>query len=154
MNNNISIYPTSESVRNTPLKKTQIIKKQSRALSRSLISEYPGYSLISEPITAHEKHYSLVGYMLTVDIYFLLSNQSARKVLLTCWANTNYNYSMSARALDMVQGKYPTRCVTHNQQGRNFYVSFNSDRSNFSATLGIYGNTVYIIFIDTSYLGL
>ena len=63
------------------LKKTQIIKKQSRALSRSLISEYPEDSLISEPITAREKHYSLVGYMLTVDIYFLLSNQSARKVL-------------------------------------------------------------------------
>ena len=65
-------------------KKTQIIKKQSRALSRSLISEYPGYSLISEPIIAREKHYSLVRYMLTVDIYSLLSNQSSRKVLFTC----------------------------------------------------------------------
>ena len=54
---------------NRPLKKTQIIKKQLRALSQSLISEYPGYSLISEPITVREKHYSLVGYMLTVDIY-------------------------------------------------------------------------------------
>ena len=32
-------------------------------------SEYPVYSLISEPITAREKHYSPVGYMLTVDIY-------------------------------------------------------------------------------------
>ena len=93
MNNNVSISPTSESVRNRPLKKSQIIKKQSRALSRSLISEYPGHSLISEPITAREKHYSLVGYMLTVDIYFLLSNQSTRKVLFTCLANTNY-YSM------------------------------------------------------------
>ena len=47
------------------LKNTQIIKKQLRALSRSLISEYPGYSLISEPITVRKKHYSLVGYMLT-----------------------------------------------------------------------------------------
>ena len=70
VNNNVSIYPTSESVRNRPFKKIQIIKKQSRALSRSLISEYPGYSLISKPITAREKYYSLVGYMLTVDIYF------------------------------------------------------------------------------------
>ena len=61
-------------------------------MSRSLISEYPGYSLISEPITAREKHYSLVGYMLTVDIYFLLSNQSARKMLFTCLANTNCYY--------------------------------------------------------------
>ena len=69
VNNNVSIYPTSESVRNRPFKKIKIIKKQSRALSRSLISEYPGYSLISEPITTREKHYSLVGYMLTVDIY-------------------------------------------------------------------------------------
>ena len=75
-------------------KKTQIIKKQSRALSRSLISEYPGYSLISEPITAREKHYSLVGYMLTVDIYFLWSNQSARKVLFTCLANTKFGYKL------------------------------------------------------------
>ena len=88
VNNNVSIYPTSESVRNRPFKKTEIIKQQSRALSRSLISEYPGYSLISEPITARVKHYSLVGYMLTVDIYLLLSNQSARKVLFTCLANT------------------------------------------------------------------
>ena len=69
------------------------VKKQSRALSRSLISEYPGYSLISEPITAREKHYSLVGYMLTVDIYFSLSNQSARKVLFTCLANTKIFYT-------------------------------------------------------------
>ena len=92
VNNNVSIYPTSESVRNRPLKKTQIIKQQSRALSRSLISEYQGYSLISEPITAREKHYSLVGYMLKVDIYFLLSNQSTRKVLFTCLANTNCRY--------------------------------------------------------------
>ena len=30
--------------------------------------------------------------MLTVDIYFLLSNQSARKVLFTCLANTNIIY--------------------------------------------------------------
>ena len=30
--------------------------------------------------------------MLTVDIYFLLSNQSARKVLFTCLANTKYIY--------------------------------------------------------------
>ena len=67
MNNNVSIYPTSESVRNRPFKKNQIIKKQSHALSRSLISEYPGYSLISEPITAREKHYSLVGYMVTAN---------------------------------------------------------------------------------------
>ena len=36
-------------------------------LSQSLISEYPGYSLISEPITAREKHYSLVGYMLMAN---------------------------------------------------------------------------------------
>ena len=71
-------------------KNPKSLKKQTRALSRSLISEYPGYSLISEPITAREKHYSLVGYMLTVDIYFLLSNQSACKVLFTCLANTNY----------------------------------------------------------------
>ena len=90
--NNVSIYPTSESVRNSPFKKLKIIKKQSRVLSRSLISEYPGYSLISEPITAREKHYSLVGYMVTVDIYFLLSNQSARKVLFTCLANTKIYY--------------------------------------------------------------
>ena len=97
MNNNVSIYPTSESMRNRPFfKKKQIIKKQSRALSRSLISEYPGYSLISEPITAREKHYSLVGYMLTVDIYFLLSNQSARKVLFTCLENTTNNYLLKA----------------------------------------------------------
>ena len=61
-------------------------------LSRSLISEYPGYSLISEPITAREKHYSLAGYMLTVDIYFLLSNQSARKVLFTCLVYTKSRY--------------------------------------------------------------
>ena len=67
MNNNVGIYPTSESVRNRPFKKTQIIKTQSRALSRSLISEYPGYSLISEPIRAREKHYSLVRYMLTAN---------------------------------------------------------------------------------------
>ena len=83
VNNNVSIYPTSESVRNRPFKKNQIIQTQSRALSRSLISEYPGYSLISEPIRARKKHYSLVGYMLTVDIYFLLSNQSTCKVLFT-----------------------------------------------------------------------
>ena len=69
------------------------VKKQSRALSRSLISEYQGYSLISEPITAREKHYSLVGYILTVDIYFSLSNQSARKVLFTCLANTKILYT-------------------------------------------------------------
>ena len=93
MNNNVSIYPTSESVRNRPFKKKlKSLKKQSRALSRSLISEYPGYSLISEPITAREKHYLLVGYMLTVDIYFLLSNQSARRVLFTCLANANVFY--------------------------------------------------------------
>ena len=61
-------------------------------MSRSLISEYPGYSLISEPIIAREKHYSLVGYMLTVDSYFLLSNQSARKALSTCLANTKTFY--------------------------------------------------------------
>ena len=30
--------------------------------------------------------------MLTVDIYFLLCNESARKVLFTCLANTNYYY--------------------------------------------------------------
>ena len=30
--------------------------------------------------------------MLTVDIYFLLSDQSARKVLFTCLANTNNQY--------------------------------------------------------------
>ena len=71
-------------------KNPKSLKKQLRALSRSLISEYPGYSLISEPITAREKHYSLVGYMLTVDIYFLLSNQSARKVLSTCSADIHY----------------------------------------------------------------
>ena len=99
MNNNVSIYPTSESVRNRPLKKKQIIKKQSRALSQSLINEYPGYSLISEPITAREKHYLLVGYMLTVDIYFLLSNQSAHKVLFTCLANTNNSYSFGTNNL-------------------------------------------------------
>ena len=93
MNNNVSIYPTSESVRNRHFEKTQIIKRQSSALSRFLISEYPGYSLISEPITAREKHYSLVGYMLTVDIYFLLSNQSTRKVLFICSANTNDKYN-------------------------------------------------------------
>ena len=92
VNSNVNIYPTSELVRNRPFKKNQITKKQSRALSRSLISEYLGYSQISEPITACEKHYSLVGYMLTVDIYFLLSNQSARKVLFTCLANTNNSY--------------------------------------------------------------
>ena len=79
------------------LQQHQIIKKQSRALSRSLISEYPGYSLISEPITAREKHYSLFGYMLTVDIYFLLSNQSARKVLSTCLANTKDYYLRKKR---------------------------------------------------------
>ena len=43
----------------------------------------------------HEKHYSLVGYMLTVDIYFLLSNQSARKVLFTRLANTNIPHLLS-----------------------------------------------------------
>ena len=84
VNNNVSIYPRSESVRNRPFKKNQIIKKQSRALSRSLISEYPRYSLISEPITAREKYYSRVGYMLMVDIYFLWSNKNAQKVLSTC----------------------------------------------------------------------
>ena len=47
-------------------------------LSRALISEYPGYSLISEPITAHEKHYSLVEYMLTVG-----------KVNIHHWLTTN-----------------------------------------------------------------
>ena len=62
------------------------VKKQSRALSRSLISEYPGYLLISEPITARKKHYSLVGY-------FSLSNQSARNVLFTCLANTKIFYT-------------------------------------------------------------
>ena len=81
------------------LRKPQIIKKQSRALSRSLISEYPGYSLISEPITAREKHYSLIGYMLTVDIYFLLSSQSARKVLFTCLANTKSSYPTSVSGI-------------------------------------------------------
>ena len=30
--------------------------------------------------------------MLTVDIYFLLCNERARKVLFTCLANTNYYY--------------------------------------------------------------
>ena len=99
MNNNVSIYPTSKSARNRPFKKKQIIKKQSRALSRMLITEYPGYSLISEPITAREKHYSLVGYMLTMDIYFLLSNQSARKVLFTCLANANEYYHIDKIAL-------------------------------------------------------
>ena len=82
-------------------KKSKIIKKQLRALSRSLISEYPGYSLISEPITAPEKYYSLVGYMLTVDIYFLLSNQSARKLLFTCLANTRYRYDKTVVEADM-----------------------------------------------------
>ena len=47
------------------LKKPKSLKEQSCALSRLLISEYPGYLLTSEPITAREKHYSLVGYMLT-----------------------------------------------------------------------------------------
>ena len=96
MNNNVSIYPTSESVRNRHFEKTQIIKRQSCTLLRLLISEYPGYSLISEPITVHEKHYSLVGYMLTVDIYFLLSNQSVCKMLFTCFANTNACYPMGS----------------------------------------------------------
>ena len=36
--------------------------------SRSVISEYPGYSLFREPIRGREKHYSLVGQMLMVDI--------------------------------------------------------------------------------------
>ena len=56
-------------MRNKFFKKSKMIKKQLRAMSRSLISEYPGYSLISEPTTAREKHYLLVGYMLTVDIF-------------------------------------------------------------------------------------
>ena len=43
-----------------------------------------------ETITAREKHYTLVWYMLTMDIYFLLSNQSARKVLFTCLAMANF----------------------------------------------------------------
>ena len=70
-------------MRNRPFKKTQIIRKTvARAvtiasqwifwiftvtLSRSLTSEYPGYSLTSEPITAREKHYSLVVYVLTAN---------------------------------------------------------------------------------------
>ena len=62
-----------------------------------LISEYPGYSLIRERITAREKHYSLVGYMLTVNIYFLLFNQSAHKVLFTCLANTKDYYLKKKR---------------------------------------------------------
>ena len=80
-------------------KKIFFIQSQATARARSLISEYPGYSLISEPITACGKHNLLVGYMLTVDNYFLLSNQSVRKVLLsnqsarkvlsTCLAKTN-----------------------------------------------------------------
>ena len=70
----------------------QFLKISHREYSRSLISEYPGYSLISEPIKAREKHYSLVGYMLTVDIYFLWFNQNARKVLSTCLANTKLLY--------------------------------------------------------------
>ena len=71
-------------MRNKFFKKSKMIKKQLRAMSRSLISEYPGYSLISEPTTAREKHHLLVGYMLTVDIYFL-SNQNVHKdVLFTC----------------------------------------------------------------------
>ena len=94
------------------LKKNQIIKKQSRALSRSLISEYPGYSLISEPITVRKKHYSLVGYTLTMNIYFLLSNQSARKVLFTCLTNIIHHTSFfrcsprgfSATCLQQMQG--------------------------------------------------
>ena len=97
MNNNVSIYPISEK---QAFKKNQIIKKNSRALSQSLISEFLGYSLISEPITAREKHYSLVGYMLTVDIYFLLSNQSARKVLSTCLANTKFSYLSFCHFMD------------------------------------------------------
>ena len=70
-------------MRNRPFKKTQIIKIQSRALSRSLISEYPGYSLISEPITAREKHYSLVGYMLTEDIYRAAERRGKYLTLVT-----------------------------------------------------------------------
>ena len=37
--------------------------------SRSLISQYPGYLLFREPIRTRKKHYSLVGYMLMVDLY-------------------------------------------------------------------------------------
>ena len=50
--------------------------------------------LVNERVSAR-KHYSLVGYMLTVDIYFLLSNQSARKVLFTRLANTNIPHLLS-----------------------------------------------------------
>ena len=41
------------------------MQSQATARTRSLISKYPGHSLISELITAREKHYSLVGYVLT-----------------------------------------------------------------------------------------
>ena len=37
--------------------------------SRLLISEYPGYSHFRKPIRARGKQYSLVEYMLIVDIY-------------------------------------------------------------------------------------
>ena len=36
--------------------------------SRSLISDYPGCLLFREPIREHEKHYSLVRYMLMLFI--------------------------------------------------------------------------------------
>ena len=57
--------------------------------------------MISKAITACEKHYSLVGYMLTVDIYLSLSNQSARKVLFTCLASTNLCYLPTIRPMEV-----------------------------------------------------
>ena len=55
-------------MRNRPFKKTQIIEKQSRALSQSQISEYPGYSLISEPITARKNTIHWLGIRGSVNI--------------------------------------------------------------------------------------
>ena len=95
VNNYVSIYPTSESVRNRPLKKTQIIKKQSRALSRSLISEYPGYSLITEPITARKKTL-FTGWVYANGGYSELEQPISRatpKALITGLAYAHDGYS-------------------------------------------------------------
>ena len=85
-------------MRNRLFRKSKIIKKQLRALSRSLISEYQGYSLISEPITAREKHYSLVGYMLTAN-----SHRDEVEVTIVIFTEPEVTNCFSKIALVIIQ---------------------------------------------------
>ena len=103
-------------------------------LSQSLISEYPGYSLISEPITACEKHYSLVGYMLTVDIYQAAERRGKYLTLVTdtegdngfsiCPISVqidmeNFSFKFSEIVKNALYLKKSARTVTHECQKVN-----------------------------------